>query len=199
MFSVRILPRIWKWGVITQNGNSNNLIMQRNVSYLMRNVPILMAAGSWIHQLASLTLCTWIANGFLLHLPLSTRNVLIPSLINSMSAEEYVYCRMLRFFTNSLNHESYYIPFFFLSELYIVHAIIYVWEYLQHIRKTNVVDMLDLFNHNIARVKTSDWGYNMIKVLLLCREGSMFCGMSVYEVNDILIHLCTPWLLNSYF
>ena len=38
---------------------------------------------------------------------------------------------------------------------------------------------------------TVDWKVNIIKELLLCREGSLDCPLNSEELNDVLHTLCT--------
>ena len=61
------------------------------------------------------------------------------------------------------------------------------------------MNMNDLLTRNVKWTKTqiqrkttySDWKCNLAKELLLCRERTMDCGLTVYDINLVLNEICT--------
>ena len=126
-----------------------------------------------------------------------TRSVLIPSIINTPSVEVQVKCRMVNFLKNGLSHESAYINFLFTNSVLGYHS--YFSRNVNTICHTHNLN-IDFFMNNssgviIKKIKSSsrynDWRCNMIRELLLCRDGKMTCDLIDSEVEEILHYVCS--------
>ena len=124
---------------------------------------------------------------------------ILPGVIESPSIDYIIYSRILCFFSKGLKHDSEYISFFFKNCLTGLHS--YMSKNIYCITNRTGIEVNDILLKSEYWIKrvckpniVEDWRSNMIKELLLCRDGMLDCDLSDDDINELMIYLCTQWL-----
>ena len=132
---------------------------------------------------------------YLLNIHPRTHNDYIPALIEAPNVEYQIYCRIMSFFHKGYNHVNEYISFFFRNCMMGLYSYMSKNIYCIASRiKSNFTEMMIRplsWIKNKCRPKVAgQWQTNMIKELLLCRDGTLECQLSKEEINDLITSLC---------
>ena len=125
-----------------------------------------------------------------------THNVFIPNLIESPSIQHQIYSRILAFFYKGYRHKNEYVSFFFRNSLVCLSS--YMSRNVFNIANRIETNVNEILNRPLNWVKNRckpkldcDWRINLIKELLMCRDGNLECNLSMIEIVDLLNEICT--------
>ena len=133
---------------------------------------------------------------YLLDIHPRTHNAFIPDLIESPSIQNQIHSRIISFFHKGYLHKNSYISFFFRNSL--VSMCSYMSRNVYNIANRINTNINEIISRPLSWVKARckpklecDWRVNFIKELLMCRDGTLECNLSMIEIVDLLNEICT--------
>ena len=133
---------------------------------------------------------------YVLNISPRTHNDFLPMLIESQSIQCQIYSRILSFFHKGYHHSSSYVSFFFRNSLIGMYS--YISRNIYNISNRINTSFQEIIRRPLNWVKNKckpkfeyDWRVNMIKELLMCRDGALECNLSKIEIDELLNLICT--------
>ena len=131
----------------------------------------------------------------LLQLPQRTHCSFIPYIMGTLPPSQQIKTRTVNFFRKGLNHSSEFIRFIFNNCLNEASSVLY--KNINQISKDTNISLSDLLKKGKPKVKIKklfeierDWRMEMVKELLYCRDGYLYCYLDFNEIKAILYDLC---------
>ena len=131
----------------------------------------------------------------LLYLPQRTHCSFIPYLMGTLPPSQQIKTRTVNFLRKGLSHSSQFIKFCFENCLNEGSSVVY--KNVNRIAKDTNVSLNELLRNGKPKVKIRnlfeidvDWRMQMVKELLYCRDGYLYCDLNFEEIKAILYDLC---------